>query len=154
MKHAAGGAPLTQAESPPYSRIVGAFMSRGELRFSRRMSHWILTELLRGDVGNMLDLARGAGEAVRVFRNVGWQALGVDKSASMLQLALARNRSGATFRQGTMQQRVIGPGQFTLETCMSDAINCSLRVKDLLATFRNAHFVLAHRGGLCSTRIP
>jgi len=146
FKHAAAGAQVTRAESPPYSRIAAAYASIGELDFSRRMSHWILTALLRGDVGNMLDLACGAGEAVRVFRNAGWQALGLDKSASMLRLACARNGPGATFRRGSMQQRFGVPAQFNLVTCMYDAINCNLLVKDLLATFRNAHFVLAPSG--------
>jgi SAM-dependent methyltransferase len=140
------GAQVMRAESPPYSQIAAAYASGGEVSFSRRMSHWILRKISRGEVGNVLDIACGAGEAVRVFRNAGWQAVGLDKSASMLRLARARNGLGATFRRGTMQQRASVRVRFNLVTCMYDAINCNLRVEDLFATFRNAHWVLAPCG--------
>lgn len=137
--------PVMQTESPPYSELAAAYASGGELMFSRRMSHWILSTICCGEVGKVLDLACGAGEAVRVFRDAGWRAVGLDKSKSMIRIARMRNGSGATFRQGTMQRSAVRD-RFDLVTCMYDAINCNLRVKDLFATFRNAHLLLAPHG--------
>src|SRR5215510_9469447 len=77
-----------RSESPPYSQgLATAYVFGGELTFSRRMSRWILRTLCQGHVGRMLDVACGAGEAVRVFHEAGWQAFGLDRSEAMLELA-------------------------------------------------------------------
>lgn len=133
-------------ESPPYSRgLAAAYVSGGELLFSQRMSHWILRMLYHREAGRVLDIACGAGEAVRVFRNAGWHAVGLDRSEAMLRLARARNR-GTKFRLATMQHIINVGGRFDLITCMYDAINCNLRVSDLFLTFRNVQRILKPRG--------
>jgi len=136
-----------RVDSPPYSAgLAAAYVAGGELWFSRRMSRWILKTICRGEVGRMLDMACGGGEAVRVFRAAGWQALGLDRSEAMLQIARTRNERGATFLQARMQESAKLGSRFNLVTCMYDAINCNLRVEDLFATFRNGYRLLLPGG--------
>jgi SAM-dependent methyltransferase len=110
------------------------------------MSRWILKALCHDRTGSMLDLACGAGEAVRLFRGAGWRVVGLDRSAAMLELARARNGGEGTFHQATMQDSPNVGSDFDLVTCMYDAVNCNLRMTDLVATFRNVYRLLVPGG--------
>ncbi len=133
--------------SPYYSRgLATAYVSGGELKFSKRMSKWILKSFYPKQTGKVLDIACGAGEAVRVFGEAGWKASGLDKSQAMLRLASERNKRGVTLREGSMQDINGVAKRFDLVTCMYDAINCNLSMDDLDATLKNVHGLLVPGG--------
>lgn len=136
-----------KSNSPYYSQgLATAYVSGGELKFSKNMAQWILKTLYPKQVGKVLDVACGAGEAVRVFQKAGWKASGIDKSHDMLQLARERNAPEVSLRQGAMQQlKGVGRG-FDLVTCMYDAINCNLSVDDLDTTLERIFKILVPGG--------
>ena len=135
------------SSAPYYGRgLATAYVSGGELSFSRKMSRWILRTFYPKQVGRMLDIACGAGEAVRVFREAGWKSVGIDKSEAMLRLARERNGPGVVLRQGVMQDLQKLGKTFDLATCMYDAINCNLRPEDLATTLQSVRSVVAPGG--------
>lgn len=135
------------SSSPYYSRgLASAYVSGGELGFSERMTKWILGEFYPDYAGKVVDIACGAGEAVRVFREAGWKASGLDKSEAMLQIARERNGRGVTLKQGSMHSLTkVGRG-FDLVTCMYDAINCNLSLTDFSTTLSEVHRLLKPNG--------
>lgn len=113
--------------SPPYSAYARIYDRIGQRAFGERMACVIL-ELLSShgrQSASVLDLGCGTGAATLAFARRGLRAVGVDRSAEMLDRARSlaeQERLAVEFIESDM----IDPpanGQFDLVTCIYDAFN-------------------------------
>ena len=108
---------------------------------------FILTEsTLRGfEGGRILDLACGTGNSTAPMIRRGFETVGVDASAAMLEVARSKFPD-ATWIEGSFTDFSV-PGSFGLVQCVFDSLNNLLDARDFLLT---AQRVLAHLepGGL------
>lgn len=93
------------------------------------------------DVGyapqNALDLGCGTGVLCRILRDAGMQAMGMDYSAGMVDIARQENPD-IPFRQGDMI--LWKPEEaFDLVTCTGDALNHIPDLEDIGRIFRNVY---------------
>jgi SAM-dependent methyltransferase len=92
-----------------YDLIYAQKAYAGEARF--------VHELLGGRPGRLLDVACGSGRHAREFAALGWEVVGVDYSADLLELA----HDLEVHRQDMRELEVPG-GPFDAVTCLFDSI--------------------------------
>jgi SAM-dependent methyltransferase len=81
---------------------------------------------------SVADVACGTGTFVRYLRHWGVPVFGIDRSASMLRIAMQKNReNGAQFLQQDVRHLQL-PHPVDLITCHFDALNYLLATRDLL----------------------
>lgn len=96
--------------------------------------------------GLILDLACGTGEMTRRFRKLGYDMIGVDASADMLQEAYAQGAEGILYLQQDMRSfELYGTVRAIISTC--DSMNYVTKYKDLVKVFKLANNYL-DPGGL------
>jgi len=101
--------------------------------------HWL--EVLDFKPNSVLDLACGAGEFAIAQAKAGLQAVGIDQSPSLLELAQATAaEEGATVRwmQGDISQFSLAE-QYDCVTCWFDSLNYLLKIEDLANCFKAAY---------------
>lgn len=142
-----------------YHQYAPFYDSSGQMRFVVLMGHY-LGELLERHPApgrRALDLACGTGTLALMLADQGWDVVGLDASAAMLELARAKAAAldtpgRAAFVQGDMRefriekvelrtrenpasQFSIPHSQFDLVTCTYDSLNYLLSEADLAACF-------------------
>src|SRR4051812_40704867 len=147
----------------------------GQLRFAILFGQYLCELLERHPVAGRraLDLACGTGTLALLLADDGWDVVGLDSSAAMLDQADAKAESTETqgqvvFVQGDMRglmtnderpttndQRVqidtlssfvVGRSSFDLVTCVYDSLNYLLEERELAACFESVARVLAPSG--------
>ena len=147
----------------------------GQLRFAVLSGQYIRELLVRHPVSGRcaLDLACGTGTLALLLADDGWDVIGLDSSAAMLDQADAKAENMATpghvvFVQGdmrglttnderpmtkyhrsqidTLSSSVLRPSSFNLVTCVYDSLNYLLDERELAACFESAARVLAPGG--------
>jgi SAM-dependent methyltransferase len=170
------GCRLVDTQHPMiYHDYAPFYDGSGQLRFAILMGQY-LTELLdrhRVAGRRALDLACGTGTLALLLSDAGWDVVGLDSSAAMLEQARAKAAAMPTpgrveFALGDMRclptndQRpmttdqgwqqdlpssfVLRPSSFDLVTCVYDSLNYLLDERDLAACFRGAARALAPGG--------
>jgi SAM-dependent methyltransferase len=140
-----------------YHSYAPLYDGSGQIRFALLMGQYLREVLGRHPVSGRraLDVACGTGTLALLLADEGWDALGVDLSAAMLEQA--RLKAGAietvgtaSFAQGDMRRLAendaVTPGGFDLATCTYDSLNYMLTHEDLLACFRGVAHALAPGG--------
>jgi SAM-dependent methyltransferase len=140
----------------------------GQLRFAVLMAQYLSELLERHPVAGRraLDVACGTGTLALMLADDGWDVIGLDSSAAMLDQADAKAENMATlgqvtFVQGDMRElttnderspidilssSVLRPSSFSLVTCIYDSLNYLLDERDLAACFEGIAHVLAPGG--------
>jgi ubiquinone/menaquinone biosynthesis C-methylase UbiE len=147
----------------------------GQLRFAVLMGQYVRELLNRHPVAGRraLDVACGTGTLALLLADQGWDVIGLDSSAAMLDQADAKAENMAihghvVFVQGDMRalpindQRpttndhqsqidrpssfVLRPSSFDLVTCVYDSLNYLLAERELAACFEGVARVLAPGG--------
>jgi SAM-dependent methyltransferase len=158
--------------STHYQEYAPFYDGSGQVRFAILMDQYLSEVLVRHPVAGRraLDLACGTGTLALLLADAGWNVVGLDASAEMLDLARAKaadleTPGSATFVLGDMrtlgienaelrmQNRLSDTApfstlhsQFNLVTCFYDSLNYMLTEADLAACFRTAARVLAPGG--------
>jgi SAM-dependent methyltransferase len=149
------------------------FYDGSHLRFAVLMDQYLAELLTRHPVAGRraLDLACGTGSLALMLADAGWDVLGVDGSAAMLDLARAKAANletpgrvefvlGDMCHLPTIDDRrspigdagadrwrvVVGRSSFDLVTCVYDSLNYLLTEAELAACFRAAAGALAPGG--------
>jgi SAM-dependent methyltransferase len=157
---------LYQAYAPFYD-------SSGQIRFAMLMDQYLRELLGRHPAPGRraLDMACGTGTLALLLADDGWEVVGLDASAEMLEQARAKAANldtpgRATFVQGDMREPRIENeeltmkkdasaslssfsilhSQFDLVTCFYDSLNYMLTDADLAACFQTAARALAPGG--------
>lgn len=141
-----------------YNAYAPLYDSSGQLHFSLLMAQYLTEVLERHPVAGtrMLDLACGTGTLAVMRADEGWDVVGLDQSAAMLDQARAKAAAldvagSLAFVRGDMRWPPDDPllrvGSFDLVTCCYDSLNYLLAEADLLACFR-AIARLLRPGGL------
>lgn len=138
-----------------YNSYAAIYEQAGQGRFGERMAEWSLAWLAaRGQQPHhVLDLACGTGAASLVFARFGCEVVGVDQSASMLEIARAKTRdqhlsvewAEADIRELALSSVVRGPS-FDLVTCFADSVNYLVENGDLERVFDGVAQVLRSGG--------
>jgi len=164
-----GGILVTAAH---YHEYAPFYDGSGQMRFAILMDQYLSEVLARHRVAGRraLDLACGTGTLALLLADAGWDVVGLDASATMLEQAKAKAANletpgTATFVVGDMRtlgienaelrtQNKLGDtsqfsilhSQFDLVTCFYDSLNYMLTESDLAACFRMAARALAPGG--------
>jgi SAM-dependent methyltransferase len=158
-----------------YHHYAPFYDGSGQLRFGLLMGQY-LRELLEHHpvIGRRaLDLACGTGTLALLLADDGWEVIGLDRSAAMLDQARAKAENMTThgevsFVQGdmralptndegsmtkdngayvdTLSSFVLRPSSFNLVTCVYDSLNYLLHEHELAACFEGVARVLAPGG--------
>ena len=95
--------------------------------------------------GLVLDLCCGTGEMARRFRSLGYDMIGVDASADMLQEAYASGAEGILYLQQDMRNfELYGTVRAIYSTC--DSINYLTKEKDLVKVLKLVNNYLDPKG--------
>jgi SAM-dependent methyltransferase len=156
-----------------YQEYAPFYDGSGQLRFAVLIGQYLRELLERHPVAGRraLDLACGTGTLALLLADEGWDVIGLDRSAAMLDQADAKAENMATlgqvvFVQGDMcalpasdhrpptnDQRldalssfVLRPSSFDLVTCVYDSLNYLLDERELAACFEGVARVLAPGG--------
>jgi SAM-dependent methyltransferase len=147
----------------------------GQLRFAVLFGQYLCELLERHPVAGRraLDLACGTGTLVLLLSDAGWDVIGLDSSAAMLDQANAKAENMATYGQvvfvqgdmralptndersttndqrsqiDTLSSFVLRPSSFNLVTCVYDSLNYLLDERELAVCFEGVACVLAPGG--------
>jgi SAM-dependent methyltransferase len=160
-----------------YHEYAPFYDGSGQMRFAILMDQYLSEVLARHPVAGRraLDLACGTGTLALLLADAGWDVVGLDASAGMLEQARAKAANiatpgRATFVVGDMRtleprtknqepassESVLGSqfsvdpagarSRFDLVTCFYDSLNYMLTEEDLAACFRSAAQALAPGG--------
>jgi SAM-dependent methyltransferase len=156
-----------------YHEYAPFYDGSGQLRFSLLMAQYLHELLDRHPVAGRraLDVACGTGTLALLLADQGWDVVGLDRSAAMLDQAKAKAQNMATpgqvsFVQGDMRALEIGNeelimqklpadlssqfsilnSQFDLVTCVYDSLNYLLDERELAACFEGMGRALAPGG--------
>jgi SAM-dependent methyltransferase len=155
-----------------YHEYAPFYDGSGQMRFAILMDQYLSEVLVRHRVAGRraLDLACGTGTLALLLADAGWDVVGLDASATMLEQAKAKAANletpgRAAFVLGDMrtlgienaelrmQNNMSGTShfsmlnaQFDLVTCFYDSLNYMLAEDDLAACFRTAARALAPGG--------
>jgi len=136
--------------SPPYSAYARVYDQIGQRAFGERMAGVILAELSRLELhpGSVLDLGCGTGSATLAFARAGLRAVGLDRSAEMLERAREYGKDetlAVEFVEGDMiELDPLEPAD--LVTCIYDAVNYLAGDVELRQFFRSVYRVLSPGG--------
>jgi SAM-dependent methyltransferase len=159
---------------PPYQEYAPFYDGSGQIRFAILMSQYLHEVLARHPVAGRcaLDLACGTGTLALMLADQGWDVVGLDRSAAMLEQARSKAANMETpgrvlFVQGDMRELSIedqllkighrtdrkisqfSPDcnvQFDLVTCVYDSLNYLLDQRELSACFEAVARYLAPGG--------
>jgi len=113
--------------APLYDALVGDAM----FPLVRRNFEWLVRRYGM-HFHSAADVACGTGTFVRYLRHWGVPVFGIDRSASMLRIAMQKNREhGAQFLRQDVRHLQL-PHPVDLITCHFDALNYLLATRDLL----------------------
>ncbi|MBC8078288.1 MAG: class I SAM-dependent methyltransferase [Chloroflexales bacterium] len=140
-----------------YRSYAPLYDGSGQIRFALLMGQYLREVRARHLVGGRraLDVACGTGTLALLLADEGWDVLGVDLSAPMLDQARHKAATIITaghtaFAQGDMRHLAENPavphGSFDLATCTYDSLNYLLTPDDLLACFSGVAHALAPGG--------
>jgi ubiquinone/menaquinone biosynthesis C-methylase UbiE len=158
-----------------YHEYAPFYDGSGQLRFSVLMAQYLRELLDRHPVAGRraLDVACGTGTLALLLADQGWDVIGLDSSAAMLDQAIAKAQNMTTpgqvaFIQGDMralptdgQQQmtkdpqskpdtlssfVLRPSSIDLVTCVYDSLNYLLDERELAVCFQGMARVLAPGG--------
>jgi SAM-dependent methyltransferase len=155
-----------------YREYAPFYDGSGQVRFAMLMDQYLSEVLVRHPVAGRraLDLACGTGTLALLLADAGWDVVGLDASAEMLDQARAKaahleTPGRATFVLGDMRtvgieseewrmQNILSDtspfsmlrSPFHLVTCFYDSLNYMLTEADLAACFRTAARALAPGG--------
>jgi len=140
-----------------YKSYAPLYDGSGQIRFALLMGQYLREVLVRHPVGGRraLDVACGTGTLALLLADEGWDVLGVDLSAPMLDQARHKAATIITaghtaFAQGDMRHLAENPAlphaSFDLATCTYDSLNYLLTPDDLLACFGGVAQALAPGG--------
>ncbi len=159
--------------SAHYQEYAPFYDGSGQVRFAMLMNQYLSEVLIRHPIAGRraLDLACGTGTLALLLADAGWDVVGLDASADMLDQARAKaadleTPGSATFVLGDMRaleprtenqepansESVLGSqfsvlsSRFNLVTCFYDSLNYMLTEADLAACFRMAARALAPGG--------
>lgn len=128
---AAPGAPPYEQWAHLYDALLGRTMARTvKENFRRTIRRY------RIPIRSVADVGCGTGEFVRYLRALGLHAIGVDRSASMIQEARRRNRGNGAILLRQDLRRLRLPGRVHLITCNFDVLNYLLTPAELERAFR------------------
>jgi SAM-dependent methyltransferase len=101
--------------------------------------------------GRLLDVACGTGRHARAFGDFGWEVVGVDLNAELLEHG-PRNAPGARFELQDMRELSVEGERFDVVTCLFDALGYVLTDHDTVRTLRAmaAHLI---DGGLVACEV-
>ena len=100
-----------------------------------------------GRRSRLLDVACGTGRHAVELAIRGWEVIGVDRSAEMLQVAARRaGNLQLSFHQGDMTSLPEGLGTFDAATCLFDSIGYALTNAAILATLTGIRARLSDGG--------
>jgi len=138
--------------SPPYSAYARVYDQIGQRAFGERMAGVILAELSRLELHprSVLDLGCGTGSATLAFARAGLRAVGLDRSAQMLDRAREYSKDAGLaveFVEGDMIELDLVES-VDLVTCIYDAVNYLADDAELRQFFRSVHRVLSPGGAL------
>lgn len=141
---------------PIYQQYARFYDGSGHIRFAVIMGEYLMSVLQRHLVPGrrVLDLACGTGTLALYLAERGWDVVGLDRSAAMLEIARAKATTvewGANIRfvQGDMRQlppEVLDQPPFDLVTCTYDSLNYLLNEQSLAACFASVAWVLRPGG--------
>lgn len=145
-----------------YGEYAQFYDGSGHVRFAVLAAQYLQELLVHHPVAghHALDLACGTGTLAVMLADEGWNVVGLDVSAAMLEVARAKahnlDASGhATFVQGDMRSlwaghvetsEVLQPSSFDLVTCMYDSLNYLLTEPELVACFSGVAHALRPGG--------
>ncbi len=134
-----------------YGEYAPFYDGSGHVRFAVLAAQYLQEVLAQHAVPGrrVLDLACGTGTLAVMLADDGWDAVGLDGSAAMLEIACAKAHNldafgQATFVLGDMRclwsdnaetSEAIRPSSFDLVTCMYDSLNYLLTEADLASCF-------------------
>lgn len=138
-----------------YHEYAAIYDRSGQLRFSVLMDLY-LQDVLRAHpvVGRaMLDLACGTGTLALLMAERGWQVLGLDRSAAMLEQARRKAAADgeavtARFAEGDMRDFTLA-SPVDLVTCCYDTLNYLTDPADLQRCFQSVAQAVAPAGLFC-----
>ena len=144
---------------PQYQLYAPYYDLTGQIRFAVLMGQYLREVLERHPAPRRraLDLACGTGTLALMLADSGWDVVGLDASAAMLEQARAKaanldTAGSAVFVQGDMR-RPFAAGRaglqrasFGLATCVYDSLNYLLDEADLAACFAGIAAALAPGG--------
>jgi SAM-dependent methyltransferase len=159
---------------PPYQEYAPFYDGSGQIRFAILISQYLREVLARHPVAGRcaLDLACGTGTLALMLADQGWDVVGLDRSAAMLEQARSKATNMQTpgrvlFVQGDMRELRIEEQilkienwtnpetsqffsdfnfQFDLVTCVYDSLNYLLDQRELSACFEAVARYLAPGG--------
>lgn len=135
---------------PPYTRYAEIYDQTGQSEFGLRMRRCVRDLLAqRGWRGRrILDLACGTGAVATAWAQEGYEVIGVDLAAEMLQQAQQRaRRMGVRVYFWQQDMRTLSLNvRVDLVTCFYDSVNYLLTLSDLLTVFRRVEAVLSPGG--------
>lgn len=128
-----------------YRRFAQVYDEMGADRHSLKMTEYtfVIVHRYNVEVNNVLDLCCGTGSALKMFAQLGWATVGVDRSDTMLEMAEEKLRGGGTllYNQSLPKIKIPPPNEqgFDLITSFYDSLNYLLRKSDLKGTFKAAY---------------
>jgi SAM-dependent methyltransferase len=121
----------TVAPYATFASLYDALLGDAMFRLVRRNFEWLVRRYGIHFL-SAADAACGTGTFVRYLRQWGVPVFGIDRSASMLRIAVQKNRgNGVKFLQQDLRQLQL-PYPVDLITCHFDALNYLLSTRDLL----------------------
>lgn len=133
-----------------YERYAEIYDQVGQSRFSRRMAQFTvgLLERLALPQGRILDLACGTGEAALHLAQAGYDVVGVDASAAMLERARQKTTEAGLsipFLHQDMRSFEVD-GLVDVVTCFYDSLNYLLHPEELQEVCNRVASALAPGG--------
>ncbi len=134
----------------PYNKFAEVYDKVGCLNFSEKILPYLYQLLERYSFKGkkVLDLACGTGELALKLAKDGFEVMGLDRSAPMLEKAKEKaQREGLhiPYLHSDMRDFLL-PHKVDLVTCLFDSINYILRYDELETVFGNVYRALNPRG--------
>jgi SAM-dependent methyltransferase len=137
--------------STPYTALAAAYCAGDETAFSEEMAAFAIDRAfsaMSGGPGRVADIACGSGAACVVFARRGLDAIGIDRSAHMIDHAQERaKRAGQRVKFKVQDYRELNLGERVgLVTCMYDSLNFMRDEADLVKVFAGVYRSMMEAG--------